>query len=163
MNENLVAAAKAAGVWLHARGWRLATAESCTGGLVAAAITEIAGSSAWFDRSLVTYTDQSKQELLGVGADTLAQFGAVSEQTVSEMARGLLMRCPADAAIAISGIAGPSGGTAAKPVGTVCLAWAYREGTSVDLSVTTAHFSGDRAAVREAACLLALRNLIKRA
>jgi nicotinamide-nucleotide amidase len=163
MDESLVEAARAAGAWLLARNWRLATAESCTGGLVAAAMTEIAGSSDWFDRGLVTYTNESKQELLGVRAATLAQFGAVSEQTVREMALGVLMHCNADVSIAISGIAGPGGGSADKPVGTVCLAWAMRENTFDEVKAMTMHFAGDRKKVRQAASLFAIQNLTNRA
>jgi nicotinamide-nucleotide amidase len=163
MDPYLVSAARQAGAWLQARNWRLATAESCTGGLIAAAITEIAGSSTWFDRGFVTYSNESKQELLGVRADTLARFGAVSEQTVREMAFGVMMRCKADVSIAVSGIAGPGGGSALKPVGTVCIAWAERKNTLDDVSAITMHFAGNRTNVRLAASLFALQNLTKRA
>ena len=163
MNEELVAAARDAGAWLHARNWRLVTAESCTGGLIAAAITEIAGSSAWFDRGFVTYTDDSKQELIGVQADTLRQFGAVSEATVREMAFGALRASKAEVAIAVSGIAGPSGGSASKPVGTVCLAWAAKSDSLDEVKAVTMHFSGNRAEIRRAAALLALQHLTDRA
>jgi nicotinamide-nucleotide amidase len=162
MNEDLVEVARIAGAWLHARGWRLATAESCTGGMIAAAVTEIAGSSGWFERGFVTYSNEAKQELLGVQATTLAQHGAVSEDTVREMAFGLLARCDADVSIAVSGIAGPGGGSAAKPVGTVCLAWANRKNTLAEVNAVTMHFAGDRAGVRLAASILALQNLTKR-
>jgi nicotinamide-nucleotide amidase len=159
MNEELVVAAHDAGAWLNARNWRLVTAESCTGGLIAAAVTEIAGSSAWFDRGFVTYTDDSKQELLGVQLDTLRQFGAVSEATVREMAFGALRASKADVAIAISGIAGPGGGSASKPVGTVCLAWARKEDALDEVKAMTKHFGGNRSDVRLAASLLALKHL----
>ncbi|MEC5385325.1 nicotinamide-nucleotide amidohydrolase family protein [Uliginosibacterium sp. H3] len=163
MHEELVSAAREAGAWLQARNWRLVTAESCTGGLVAAAITEIAGSSGWFDRGFVTYTNESKQEQLGVHAATLQQFGAVSEATVREMAFGALRASKADVAIAISGIAGPGGGSPDKPVGTVCLAWARKEEPLSDVVALTAHFEGGRSAVRLAASLLALQALSNRA
>ena len=163
MNDELVEAARAAGTWLQARGWKLATAESCTGGMIAAAVTEIAGSSEWFERGLVTYSNEAKQELLGVRASTLAEHGAVSEETVREMAFGLLVRCTAHISIAVSGIAGPGGGSAAKPVGTVCLAWATKENTLSEVRTVTMHFGGDRAAVRLAASLFALQNLANRA
>ncbi|MDB5801297.1 MAG: hypothetical protein JWL63_2236 [Rhodocyclales bacterium] len=162
MDEELVIAARQAGEYLHARGWRLVTAESCTGGLIAAAITEIAGSSAWFDRGFVTYTNESKQTLLDVQAGTLADFGAVSEQTVREMALGALAHSAANIAIAVSGIAGPSGGTPHKPVGMVCLAWAWRAGGSgaaEQVKCCTRHFEGDRSAVRHGAALLALLDI----
>ena len=161
MNEELVEAAHHAGAQLLARGWRLVTAESCTGGLIAAAITEIAGSSTWFERGFITYTNESKQELVDVQAATLARFGAVSEQTVREMALGALTHSQADIALAVSGIAGPSGGTALKPVGMVCLACAWRTGLNrtgeVQVECHTKHFAGDRSAVRQAATLLALQ------
>ncbi|HEC20732.1 MAG TPA: CinA family protein [Gammaproteobacteria bacterium] len=130
---------------LLARGWQLATAESCTGGAIAAAITDIAGSSQWFDRGFVTYSNQSKQDMLGVRAVTLEAAGAVSEATVAEMVSGALARSQAQLTLAVSGIAGPSGGSAGKPVGTVCLAWAVEDEPPV---VRTEHFAGDRAAVR---------------
>jgi len=130
---------------LLARGWQLATAESCTGGAIAAAITDIAGSSQWFDRGFVTYSNQSKQDMLGVRAETLQTAGAVSEATVAEMVRGALARSQAQVTLAVSGIAGPGGGSADKPVGTVCLAWAVEGEQPV---VRTEHFAGDRAAVR---------------
>jgi len=163
MNEDLVEAARAAGEWLHARGWKLATAESCTGGLIAAAVTEIAGSSTWFECGFVTYSNESKQEMLGVSAATISEHGAVSEQTVREMAFGTLARCKADVAIAVSGIAGPGGGTATKPVGTVCLAWATQIDTLPEIDSTTLFLKGNRADIRVAASLFALRNLVKRA
>lgn len=128
-----------------ARGWQLATAESCTGGAIAAAITDIAGSSQWFDRGFVTYSNPSKQDMLGVRATTLETAGAVSEATVAEMVRGALAHSLAQVTLAVSGIAGPGGGSADKPVGTVCLAWAMEGAQPV---VRTEHFAGDRAAVR---------------
>lgn len=142
---------------LLARGWMLATAESCTGGLVAATLTDLAGSSAWFERGFVTYSNAAKMELLGVAADTLARHGAVSEATVAEMAQGVLARCPVQLSVAISGIAGPAGGSPDKPVGTVCFAWG-RHGEVPH--VETQHFSGDRLAIRQQATLHALRGLL---
>ncbi|HHH47596.1 MAG TPA: nicotinamide-nucleotide amidase [Gammaproteobacteria bacterium] len=130
---------------LLARGWQLATAESCTGGAIAAAITDIAGSSHWFDRGFVTYSNQAKQDMLGVRAATLETVGAVSEATVVEMASGALARSQAQLTLAVSGIAGPGGGSVEKPVGTVCLAWAVEGEPPL---VRTEHFAGDRAAVR---------------
>jgi nicotinamide-nucleotide amidase len=157
MAPQLIELAAQCGLWLQTRGLRLATAESCTGGLIAAAITEIAGSSAWFERGFVTYSNEAKMELLGVQAATLAQHGAVSEATVREMAAGALAHSHADIALAVSGIAGPGGGTPDKPVGTVCLAWAWRDGS---LHSERQVFSGDRAAVRQQTCLRALQEII---
>jgi nicotinamide-nucleotide amidase len=146
------------GVLLERRGWRVSTAESCTGGLVAGAITDIAGSSAWFERGFVTYSNDAKTEMLGVRGETLAAHGAVSEATAREMVAGALERSSSDVAVAVTGIAGPSGGTQAKPVGLVCFAWG-RRGSAVRAS--TRRFPGDRAAVREAAVATALDGLIE--
>jgi nicotinamide-nucleotide amidase len=135
----------------------LATAESCTGGWVAKCITDIAGSSAWFDRGFVTYSNRAKQDMLGVAAATLEVEGAVSEATVSEMARGALARSAADIAVAVSGIAGPAGDVPGKPVGTVCFAWLVSGGSP---RVETRHFDGDREAVRRLAVARALEGLV---
>ncbi len=143
---------------LLARGWQLATAESCTGGAIAAAITDIAGSSQWFDRGFVTYSNQAKQDMLGVRAETLRSAGAVSEATVAEMVSGALARSLARVTLAVSGIAGPGGGSADKPVGTVCLAWAIDGEPPV---VRTEHFAGDRAAVRAQTVEQALRGVLE--
>lgn len=132
-------------------------AESCTGGGVASAITDIPGSSSWFRQGVVTYADSAKERLLGVSRQTLAQQGAVSEAVVVEMARGALRLAEADIAVAISGIAGPGGGTAEKPVGTVWFCWARNNGETITRCV---HFDGDRNAVRTASVLQALTGLI---
>lgn len=153
----LEARAQRVGKALVARGWRLATAESCTGGWIAQAVTTIGGSSAWFDRGFVTYSNEAKMDMLGVSARTLGSHGAVSEATVVEMAAGALARSLADVAVAVSGVAGPSGGTAAKPVGMVCLAWAARTGVS---RVLTVQLDGDREAVRRHAVIHALEGVI---
>jgi nicotinamide-nucleotide amidase len=144
---------------LTARGRTLAIAESCTGGLIAGAITDVPGSSVWFERGFVTYSNEAKMEMLGVRPDTLAAHGAVSEATAAEMATGALTHSRADVAVAVTGVAGPDGGSPAKPVGTVCLAWARRNGT---VDTHTRHFAGDRAAVRGATVEAALRGLIDR-
>jgi nicotinamide-nucleotide amidase len=144
---------------LSGRGMMLAAAESCTGGWVAKVCTDLAGSSRWFERGFVTYTNASKQEMLGVAADTLLCHGAVSEATVAEMAGGALARSHAQCSVAISGIAGPGGGSAEKPVGTVCFGWAV-EGEGVDTE--SCRFAGDREAVRAQAVLHALRGVIAR-
>jgi nicotinamide-nucleotide amidase len=144
---------------LLARGERLATAESCTGGWVAQTVTAIAGSSEWFDCGVVTYSNESKMALLGVAEDTLATHGAVSEATARAMALGAVKRSRADWAVAVTGIAGPSGGTPQKPVGMGCFAWAQRGGNCEAL---TCQFAGDRAGIREQAVRLALSGTLKR-
>jgi nicotinamide-nucleotide amidase len=142
---------------LLSRSWKLTCAESCTGGGVAAAVTDIAGSSQWFDRGFVTYSNQAKQDMLGVAKETLENHGAVSEQTVREMVTGALSRSAAQVSVAVSGIAGPGGGTDEKPVGTVCLAWQVIGEEPV---VRTVHFGGDRASIREQTVLSALQGLL---
>jgi nicotinamide-nucleotide amidase len=144
---------------LAARRLVAATAESCTGGLVAGAITDVPGSSAWFDRGFVTYSNAAKTEMLGVRPETLAEHGAVSEDTAAEMARGALARSGADLAVAVTGVAGPDGGSPAKPVGMVCFAWARRDGA---VDTATRRFDGDRAAVRAGTVAAALQGLIDR-
>ncbi|MFO1067249.1 MAG: CinA family protein [Geminicoccaceae bacterium] len=134
------------------RGWHLATAESCTGGLIAGCLTELAGSSDVVDRGYVTYSNGAKVELLGVRSETLARHGAVSEATAREMAEGALARAGCDLAIAVTGIAGPGGGSATKPVGLVHLAVATRSGTQH----RRCQFDGDRTAVRLATVAAAL-------
>jgi len=143
---------------LGASGQCLVCAESCTGGLIAAACTALAGSSHWFDRGFVTYSNEAKTEMLGVDARLIERVGAVSEDVARAMAQGALQRAPrADWAIAVTGIAGPGGGTAAKPVGTVWFAWADRRGA---VQTQCHHFDGDRAAVRAQTCDTALRELL---
>lgn len=139
-------------------GWMLASAESCTGGLIAACCTDLAGSSQWFERGFVTYSNAAKTELLGVDAALLEQHGAVSEPVARAMAQGALAHSQAHVAVAVTGIAGPTGGSADKPVGTVWLAWATPQGVSVELQ----HFAGDRAAVRNATVQHALLGLVQR-
>jgi nicotinamide-nucleotide amidase len=151
--------ARRVGEALAARGLWLATAESCTGGWIAEAVTAIAGSSGWFDRGFVTYSNAAKTDMLGVLGETLDTHGAVSEATVSEMAAGALARSRADLAVAVSGVAGPGGGSAAKPVGTVCLAWARR---GAPTATTTVHLAGDRVTVRRQTVLLALQGVLER-
>ena len=146
------------GTSLKAKGLKLALAESCTGGLVSSLITEIAGSSAWFDRGFVTYSNQAKIEMLGVSASTLEIEGAVSEATAIEMAQGAVTHSTADIAASITGIAGPDGGSAEKPVGTVCFAWATTDGKSQSSRL---HFAGTRQQVREQAAKAVLQGLLK--
>jgi nicotinamide-nucleotide amidase len=158
MEEDLYRLAVRVGRVLKRRELMIATAESCTGGWIAQAITMVPGSSAWFDRGFVTYTNVSKQEMLGVKPGSLAKHGAVSEQVVREMAQGALANSQARISIAVSGVAGPGGGTADKPVGTVCLAWSQR-GKAV--TVETRRFRGDRDAVRKRCVQHALRGVLK--
>ncbi|TAN80683.1 MAG: nicotinamide-nucleotide amidohydrolase family protein [Gallionella sp.] len=142
---------------LKAHGLMLATAESCTGGGVAHAITDVAGSSAWFERGFITYSNLSKQQMLGVSEATLAQHGAVSEATVREMVAGALQYSDAQAALAVSGIAGPDGGTADKPVGMVWFAWSIKHGAT---HAQRYQLGGNRAEVRARSVHIALQGVI---
>lgn len=151
--------AETLGVELVRRGMMLATAESCTGGWVAQVVTAIPGSSAWFDRGFVTYSNAAKRDMLGVREATLAQYGAVSEAVVAEMASGALARSQAAVSLAISGVAGPGGGSDAKPVGMVCFAWALRDGA---VTCATCRFDGDRRAVRAQSVRHALEGVLAR-
>jgi nicotinamide-nucleotide amidase len=158
-HDTLSTLATIVGARLKERGLLLATAESCTGGWVAEAVTAIAGSSDWFERGFVTYSNQAKMDMLGVSPDTLDQHGAVSEQTAAEMAAGALSRSRAQLALAITGVAGPSGGAAQKPVGMVCFGWAGAAGGTVTV---TRNFSGDRESVRRQAVICALQGVLER-
>ncbi len=135
----------------------LVTAESCTGGGLAEIITRIPGSSQWFERGFITYSNDAKQEMLGISQDMLKEYGAVSEQIASAMAEGALVNSHAQISVSITGIAGPEGGTEEKPVGTVCLAWQQRDETTQAARVL---FEGDRQQVRQQACLMAMQGLI---
>jgi nicotinamide-nucleotide amidase len=157
MQKNIIELAQRLGQMLQAKQWMAATAESCTGGGVAYAITAVSGSSAWFDRSFVTYTNEAKQQMLGVAACTLEKYGAVSEAVVREMTAGTLTHSHANIAVAISGIAGPTGGSDEKPVGTVWIAWQTSEGTS---QAECYLFQGDREEVRLQAIREALVGLL---
>ena len=141
---------------LKRQGLMLATAESCTGGWVAQVITSVAGSSEWFERGFVAYTNLAKREMLGVSTTILSRYGAVSEQTARAMAEGALTHSHAQVALAITGIAGPSGGTPEKPVGTVCFAWA---GKKRDTNSAKHLFTGDRESVRRQSVAMALQGL----
>ena len=158
MNDLEILARQLGNILLE-RGQWLTAAESCTGGWLAQSVTAIAGSSAWFDRGFVTYSNAAKVDMLGVAETTLERHGAVSEATARAMAQGALAHSRADWAVAITGIAGPSGGSAEKPVGTVCFAWAGRE---LGCEAETCHFDGDRAAVRELSVRHALNGLLAR-
>jgi len=142
---------------LKAHGLMLATAESCTGGGVAQAITDVAGSSAWFERGFITYSNLSKQQMLGVSEATLSQHGAVSEAVVREMVAGALANSAAQVAVAVSGIAGPDGGTPDKPVGTVWFAWGIKHGAT---HAQRHQINGNRVAVRAQATRIALQGVI---
>ena len=158
MTENIEHLAAALGHRLLASGLKLATAESCTGGWIAQVVTGVAGSSAWFDRGFVTYSNLAKQEMLGVSGATLGAHGAVSASVVTEMATGTLARSQAQVAVAVSGIAGPGGGSAKKPVGTVFIAWAL---AGQPPGVQRLQLAGDREAVRRQTVRIALERLLE--
>lgn len=149
--------ARRVGEALKASGDVLAAAESCTGGWIGQTVTTVAGSSAWFDRAYVAYSNEAKQDMLGVSAETLNAHGAVSEAVVREMAQGAL-KGAATVAVSVSGVAGPEGGTESKPVGMVCLAWARLRG---DVRAATRHYRGDRDAVRRRAVIDVLEGVIQ--
>jgi len=147
---------------LLATGLRVAAAESCTGGWLCKALTDLPGSSEWFGYGLVTYSNQAKQQLLGVSAEALSRHGAVSEAVVRQMAAGVLHLSGADLSVAVSGVAGPAGGTEDKPVGTVWFAWARRRGAEMDLAVDCQHFAGGREQVRRQAVWHAISGALAR-
>jgi nicotinamide-nucleotide amidase len=159
MNEPILPVVLALADALRARGWRLATAESCTGGLIAAACTALAGSSDWFERGVVSYSNAAKTELLGVPAALIAAHGAVSEPVARAMAEGVLARSGADLAVAVTGIAGPGGAVPGKPVGTVWLGW----GRPGAVHTECLHLPGDRGAVRQATVAAALERALAQA
>jgi len=158
MNETIRSLATQLGQQLLKRELMVVTAESCTGGLVAGAITDIAGSSAWFERGFVTYSNHAKVEMIDVPADLIESYGAVSEEVARAMAEGALIESRAQWSVAVTGIAGPGGGTREKPVGLVCFAWADAEGATSE----SMHFKGDRAQVREQSVRHALGGLLLR-
>lgn len=158
IDEDIYRLASALGTAARVRGVRIATAESCTGGLVAGAMTAVPGSSDWFESGWVAYSNAAKTAQLAVPPATIERFGAVSEETAQAMAQGALRAGAAQWAVAVTGIAGPAGGTADKPVGTVCFAWAGPTGTQSCRS----RLSGDRAAIRQESVRLALQGLIDR-
>jgi len=160
-DSELYQLAARAGAALHTAGRRLATAESCTAGWIAKALTDVPGSSQWFECGYVTYSDAAKTRDLGVAAGTLARFGAVSEETAREMAAGALRVPKVSVALAVTGIAGPDGGTPGKPVGTVWLCAAARHERGTETIAELGHFPGDRAAVRRASVQRALELLLR--
>ena len=155
--DDIIDLAARSGRALQEKGWLLATAESCTGGGVAEAITDIAGSSAWFECGFVTYSNAAKSAMLDVPADLIAAHGAVSEEVAAAMARGALGRSQAQVALSTTGIAGPGGAVPGKPVGTVCFGWATADGVHTERHV----FGGDRQAVRAQAVAHALQGLLR--
>ncbi|MBI1394753.1 MAG: nicotinamide-nucleotide amidohydrolase family protein [Betaproteobacteria bacterium] len=156
IDQELFELAAAVGRVLGQRGDTLASAESCTGGWIGQVVTMIPGSSSWYDRGFITYSNASKRAVLDVRDETLERHGAVSEPTVLEMVEGALRHSDAGMAVAVSGVAGPGGGSAEKPVGTVCLAWGLRDGTR---AVLTCRFAGDRDAVRRQTVIRALEGV----
>lgn len=156
-DEKLFELAHRVGAALKSRGLMMATAESCTGGWIAQAVTAVPGSSEWFERGFVVYTYIAKREMLGVKPETLEQHGAVSQETVREMTAGALERSHAQVAVSVSGTAGPTGGMPQKPVGTVCFGWGVKDGV---VQVVTRHFKGDREAVRRQAVVFALERVL---
>ncbi len=157
MNNELNCLAQQLGDFLLAQQKMLATAESCTGGLIAQIVTDISGSSQWFERGFVTYSNQAKEEMLNVPAEILAKYGAVSVETAIKMAEGALQNSQADIAVSVTGIAGPSGGTSEKPVGTVIFAWATK---SAQATSEICHFIGTRNDIRQQSAAHALRGLL---
>lgn len=156
--------ARAIALTLVNRGWKIALAESCTGGLVCATLTDLAGSSDWFERGYITYSNAAKSECLDVPVEVIESFGAVSEPVAKAMAEGALRNANVNAAISITGIAGPAGGSLEKPVGTVCFGWAIKESLKnniVNTVTLTKHFNGDRQAVRQQACDFALSQFLE--
>jgi nicotinamide-nucleotide amidase len=145
---------------LSSKNWMMSVAESCTGGLLSKICTDLAGSSAWFDSGFITYSNSAKQKLIHVKSATLEQYGAVSEQTAAEMAHGARVTSNANISVAITGIAGPTGGTEFKPIGTVCFAWS---GHILGVITERVHFNGDRDAIRRQATFHALKGIIKNA
>ncbi|HKW38305.1 MAG TPA: nicotinamide-nucleotide amidohydrolase family protein [Burkholderiales bacterium] len=157
--DALLPLARRLGARLKRRKLMLATAESCTGGWIAQAVTAVAGSSGWFERGFVTYSNAAKKGLLGVRASTLSSHGAVSEATAREMASGALRRSRAQVAVAVTGVAGPGGGTRDKPVGMVCFAWARKKG---GVQTAVRRFAGGREGIRRRCVAFALQGLLER-
>jgi nicotinamide-nucleotide amidase len=157
-DQDLSLLSQRVGAALKKAGIKLVTAESCTGGWIGAVVTQTAGSSEWFDSGVVSYSNSAKRHLLGVAADTIRAHGAVSEATAGEMASGALNHNRAGIALSVTGIAGPGGGSADRPVGTVCFGWCRRNGTP---QTTTALFKGDRDSVRRQSVVFALEGMLK--
>jgi nicotinamide-nucleotide amidase len=156
-NQDLHEITQALARVLIKNNWHLSTAESCTGGMVAASITELAGSSDWFERGYVTYSNQAKSEDIDVSQNLIEQHGAVSDQVARAMALGAKQNSGSDLSLSITGIAGPTGGSPEKPIGTVCFAWALANDQMIS---ETKHFEGDRQQIRQQACDFSLRKLL---
>lgn len=160
MNSSITSLTQQLAQTLLTKGFKIALAESCTGGLLAAYLTSLAGSSSWFERGFVTYSNQAKEESIGVSQELIEQYGAVSEEVAKAMAEGALNHSLAQVSVAITGIAGPGGGSANKPVGMVCFAWGMRVDDQIQTRSQTKQFSGDRQSIREQACVYAIESLL---
>ena len=160
MNSSITPLIQQLAQGLLAKGFKIAVAESCTGGLLATHLTSLAGSSQWFERGFVTYSNQAKEESIGVSKELIECYGAVSEEVARAMAEGALKNSLAQVSVAITGIAGPDGGSISKPVGTVCFAWGMRVADQIQTRSQTKHFSGDRQSIREQACVYAIESLL---
>ena len=160
MNSSIASLIQQLAQILLAKGFKIALAESCTGGLLAAHLTSLAGSSDWFERGFVTYSNQAKEESIGVPKKLIERYGAVSEEVAKAMAEGVLKNSLAQVSVAITGIAGPGGGSANKPVGMVCFAWGMRVADQIQTHSQTKQFSGDRQSIREEACVYAIESLL---
>ena len=161
MNSSIISLTQQLAQILLAKGFKIALAESCTGGLLAAQLTSLAGSSDWFERGFVTYSNQAKEESIGVSKELIERYGAVSEEVARAMAEGVLNHSLAHVSAAITGIAGPGGGSANKPVGMVCFAWGMRVADQIQTHSQTKQFSGDRQSIREQACVYAIESLLE--
>lgn len=160
MNSSITPLIQQLAQTMLAKGFKIALAESCTGGLLAAYLTSLAGSSDWFERGFVTYSNQAKEESIGVPKELIERYGAVSEEVANAMAEGALNHSLAQVSVAITGIAGPGGGSANKPVGMVCFAWGVQVDDQIQTRAQTKHFSGDRQSIREQACVYAIELLL---
>jgi len=161
MNSSITSLTQQLAQILLAKGFKIALAESCTGGLLAAQLTSLAGSSDWFERGFVTYSNQAKEESIGVPKELIERYGAVSEEVALAMAEGVLNHSLAQVSVAITGIAGPGGGSANKPVGMVCFAWGMQVADQIQTHSQTKQFSGDRQSIREQACVYAIESLLE--
>ncbi|BEI34695.1 CinA family protein [Polynucleobacter sp. HIN6] len=160
MNSSITPLVQQLAQTLLAKGLKIASAESCTGGLLAAHLTSLAGSSDWFERGFITYSNQAKEESIGASKELIEQYGAVSEEVAKAMAKGALNHSLAQVSVAITGIAGPGGGSANKPVGMVCFAWGMQVADQIQTRAQTKQFSGDRQSIREQACVYAIESLL---
>ena len=160
MNSSITPLIQQLAQTMLAKGFKIALAESCTGGLLAAYLTSLAGSSDWFERGFITYSNQAKEECIGVPKELIERYGAVSEEVAKAMAEGALNHSLAQISVAITGIAGPGGGSSNKPIGMVCFAWGLRVDDQIQTRAQTKHFSGDRQRIREQACVYAIELLL---